>query len=1061
MPQALYRRVDPRVSLPALEQEILDFWRDERIFARSMEQRAGAEEWVFYEGPPTGNGKPGIHHVPARTFKDLFCRFHTMRGNYVHRKAGWDCHGLPVEVEVEKELGIEHKRQIEEEIGIEEFVKRCRESVLRYVDDWERLTTRIGFWVDMNDAYRTMDATYVESVWWLLKQIWDKGLLQEDFKTVPYCPRCETALSNHEQHMVGAYQTVVDPAVHVRLPLEDAPDTSLLIWTTTPWTLLSNMAAAVDPEVTYAKVADPLVDGRYLVMAEARVEPVLGENVAISDTFSGSTLIDKRYVPPFEFVPSGERGHRVRPGDFVTTEDGTGIVHLAPYGEDDMAVAKRDDLPVVQMIDGSGLVVEGGGEFAGLWLKEADPKIMDALDASGRLFRAEEYEHSYPHCWRCGTPLLYYARKDWYIRTSQIRAALQASNEETNWQPPAIKYGRFGDWLANNVDWSLSRDRYWGTPLPIWRCEEQHATCVGSFAELAELSGRASDRDGSGPFDPHRPYVDDITFPCPDCGKEATRVLSVIDAWFDSGSMPFGQWHYPFENEDAFERRFPAHFISEGIDQTRGWFYSLLAIGTLVRGQNSYRNVVCLGLIVDAEGRKMSKSLGNILDPWTVLEAQGADALRWLLLSGGSPWTNRRISSEIVEESLRKYLLTLWNTYSFWVTYASLEDFDPSSDPVPLQERPEIDRWILAELDDTVRIMTAALEDFDATTGGRRLDRFVDDLSNWYVRRSRRRFWRSGAEADTRAAFATLWDCLVTVAQLTAPYTPFVSDEIYRNLTGPLGDAAAPSVHMSDWPEPVEARRDDALRRRMGLVRRLVTIGRAARTEAKVRVRQPLARALLVVPGAEVPDLESLQALVAEELNVKEIELARGLEELVTYRVKPNFKTLGPRFGARIRALAAAIESADAHALVQQLEEAEKVSVDVDGEAVVLAREDLDVRVEGREGFSLAQDGPYGVALDLDIDSELLAEGIAREVVRAVQDLRKSSGLAVEDRIELWLASDHEVVADALAAHRDLIASEVLATETHLGERPPDGSGTGPLEVEGGRVELGLRKTST
>ncbi|MFN2587428.1 MAG: isoleucine--tRNA ligase [Actinomycetota bacterium] len=1046
MPQPLYRPVDPHVSWPDMETSVIDRWRKKDVFARSLEIRAGDREWVFYDGPPTANNKPGIHHVEPRAFKDVFCRFQAMRGHHVHRKAGWDCHGLPVEIEVEKELGIKQKREIEEKVGIEEFTRLCRESVQRYVDDHERLTERIGYWVDQDNAYWTMSRDYVETVWWILKQIWDKGLLEEDFKVVPYCPRCETALSSHEQHQTGAYQTVVDPSVYVRFPLAGDPVSALLVWTTTPWTLLSNMAAAVGPGITYVRVADPGRDGSTLILAKDRVDALIGEGAEVLEEIGGGDLVGRGYVPPFDFVESGATGHKIRPGDFVTTEDGTGIVHLAPYGEEDMEVAKRDRLPVTGMIDPSGKVVPGGGRFAGLWVKDADPRIVEDLDARGLLLRAEDFEHAYPHCWRCGTPLLYYPRKDWYVRTSQIRAELQASNEDTNWQPPTIKHGRFGDWLANNVDWSLSRDRYWGTPLPVWRCDAGHATCVGSLAELGELAGRdLSD------LDPHRPYVDEVAITCPECGDRAARVKSVIDAWFDSGSMPFGQWHYPFENEDVFETRFPADFISEAIDQTRGWFYSLLAVATLVRGINSYRNVVCLGHIVDAQGRKMSKSLGNVIDPWVVLDAQGADALRWYLLTAGSPWSARRVSVEIIEESLRKYLLTLWNTYSFWVTYASLEGFDPSALDVAVSERPEIDRWILAELDHTVREVTDSLEGFDATRGGRRLDRFVDDLSNWYVRRSRRRFWRSASDEDTRVAFLTLWECLVTVAKLTAPYTPFVADEIFTNLTG------RDSVHLEDWPEPDGFRADDDLRRRMQLVRRLVTLGRSARTEAKMRVRQPLAKAVVVLPRAEVDDLAGLEELLAEELNVRAIEVARGLGELVSYTIKPSFKALGPRFGARVRDVAAALAQADAHALVAALEAEGAATIEVDGETVSLTRDELDVRVSGRKGFSLAQEAHYGVALDLNVTPELAAEGVAREVIRAVQDLRKSSGLAVEDRIELWLSSDEQDVAAALERHRDLIAREVLATSTTSGDAPA-GAAADDVTLDAGSARVGLRK---
>ncbi|HWL64371.1 MAG TPA: isoleucine--tRNA ligase, partial [Actinomycetota bacterium] len=888
---------------------------------------------------------------------------------------------------------------------------------------------------------------------WILKQLWDKHLLEEDFKVVPYCPRCETSLSSHEQHMTGAYQTVTDPSIYVRFPLDDEPDVSLLVWTTTPWTLLSNMAAAVGEDVDYVTVADPSADGRRLILARERVEPLLGEGVEILAETKGSDLVGRRYVPPYEFVATVGLAHTVRPGDFVTTEDGSGIVHLAPYGEEDMVVGKRDDLPIVQMIDGTGHVVDGGGDFAGLWVKDADPRIVEDLDAKGKLFRAEDYEHAYPHCWRCGTPLLYFARKDWYIRTSQIRDQLQASNEDTNWQPPTVKYGRFGDWLANNVDWSLSRDRYWGTPLPVWRCSEGHAVCVGSFSELSELSGK----DLTG-FDPHRPYVDDVTFACPTCGSESRRVASVIDAWFDSGAMPFGQWHYPFENEAEFEKRFPADFISEGIDQTRGWFYSLLAVSTLVRGRNSYKNVVCLGLILDADGKKMSKSVGNVIDPWTVCEAQGADALRWYMLTAGTAWSARRLSQDLVEEQLRKFLLTLWNTYSFWVTYAALEDFDPANVTIPVADRSELDRWIVAELDDTIRVVTAALDDFDPTTGGKRLDRFVDDLSNWYVRRSRRRFWKSGRDQDTQSAFLTLWECLVAVAQLTAPYTPFIAEEIYRNLTGPLPDSP-PSVHMSDWPPAQDDRADGALRKRVGLARKLVGLGRSARTEAKVRIRQPLRKAFVVIPPTERSDFEAVLDDFANELNVKEVSIAENLGDYVSYEVKPNFKTLGPRFGKDVGKIATALAGSDAAELAAEAQSSGEVHVQLGGDTISLSRTDLDIRIRQKTQFHVATDGPHAVALDLELDADLVAEGLAREIVRGIQDLRKNSGLAVEDRIELWVASSAQEILDAVTRHRDYIAAEVLATTVHEGDAPAEVS-KDAIDLEQGRVEIGLKRSS-
>ncbi|MDQ3662504.1 MAG: isoleucine--tRNA ligase [Actinomycetota bacterium] len=1051
MPEPLYREVDARVTWPELEERVLSRWKEQRVFEASLRDRAGEREWVFYEGPPTANGRPGIHHVEARTFKDIFCRFQTMRGRLVFRKGGWDCHGLGVEIDAEKKLGVTHKRQIEEEVGIAAFVELCRESVTEYVDDWARLTDRIGFWLDLDAAYWTMSRDYIESVWWLLKQIWDKGLLEEDFKVVPYCPRCETALSSHEQHQPDAYKTVEDPSVYVRFPLEDERGTALLVWTTTPWTLLANMAAAVGPGIDYVKAEDPLSPGHFLIVAEARAAALLSEDFTAVGSYKGQDLVGRAYVPPFDFVPKEGSAHTVTHGDFVTTEDGSGIVHLAPYGEEDMGVAKRDNLPIVQMINASGQVVERGEPFSGMGVKEADPRIVEDLEERELLFRSERYLHGYPHCWRCDTPLLYYPRKDFYIRTSQIRNELQASNDDTEWQPPTFKYGRFGDWLANNVDWSLSRDRYWGTPLPIWRCDNQHLTCVGSFSELEELCG-----DDLSELDPHRPYIDEVTFGCPQCGAQAQRTKSVIDAWFDSGSMPFAQWHYPFENEDVFEARFPADFISEGIDQTRGWFYSLLAVATLVRGRNSFKNVVCLGLIVDADGRKMSKRLGNVIDPWEVVNKHGADALRWYMITGGTPWSARRVSHDIIQESLRRYLLTLWNTYSFWVTYASLEGFDPKNCSVPVAQRPELDRWILAELDDTVRHMSDSLEAFDATGAGRRLDRLVDDLSNWYVRRSRRRFWKSAAEADTQAAFLTLWECLVAIAKLSAPFTPFVADEIYTNLTRTGAEEHA-SVHLAGWPEPDGARTNDSLRTGMALARRLVALGRAARTDARVRVRQPLSRALIVMPRAEADRLKGLEPLVAEELNVKSVEIAHGLQELVTYSVRPNFKLLGPRFGARVRDIARALAAADAQALTESLESTGDAVVDLDGEPVALSADELDVRIEGREGFSLAREGPYGVALDLELDVELIAEGIAREVVRAVQELRKSSGLAVSDRIELWLESEDEVVTQALERHREAIAAEVLAPTVSVNEPSASETRNAELTLDQGAVRIALR----
>ena len=1043
--------VASQVSFPALEDRILDYWATHDIVARGLARNEGAKEWVFFEGPPTANGKPGVHHVEARIFKDIFPRFQVMRGRYVHRKGGWDCHGLPVELQIEKELGFNRKAQIEE-YGIEKFNAACRESVLRYVAEWERLTARIGFWINMADAYLTMKPEYVDSVWWSLKALFDAGLLFQDHKSVPYCPRCETALSDHELNYAGSYQTVVDNSVYVRFPLVDM-DADLLVWTTTPWTLPSNLAAAVNPDVTYAKVAWGYE--RPVILAEDLVTTALNEGARIIETMPAATLIGQRYVPPFHFVEPDAPAWFVIAEDYVTTADGTGIVHIAPaFGAEDLEAGRRHGLPFVNLVDPSGHFLPEAGPFAGAWVKDADPAVIEDLKARELLFRAEPYEHNYPHCWRCGTPLLYYAKSSWFVRTTKFREELLAENEKTSWHPEAIQHGRYGDWLANNIDWALSRDRYWGTPLPIWRCPDGHQTCVGSRSDLSELAGRDLTS-----LDPHRPFVDEVTFPCPQCAQPAERVPEVIDAWYDSGSMPFAQWGYPFTNVETFRRRFPADFIAEGLDQTRGWFYSLMAVSTLAFGRSSYKEVLCLGLIVDEDGRKMSKSLGNVLDPWLILDAQGADALRWYLFTSGSPWANRRLGPTVVEEFLRRYLLTLWNTYSFFVTYANLDGFDPAAAAaVPVAERPEMDRWILAELHDTIRDVTAALEGYDALTGGRRLDRFVDDLSNWYVRRSRRRFWRSGdaeGAGDKAAAYATLHECLVTVAKLTAPYTPFLADELFCNLTqAPAGD----SVHLADWPTYDESLIDQALMDRMNLARQLVALGRAARAKAKVKTRQPLPRALAVVPAAERGGVGDMARLVAEELNVKEVELVESLDELVHYTIKPNFRLLGPRFGGRMPAIAAALAGLDHNAFQRMREELSAggpARLVVDGETVTLDAADVEVRAEKREGYEVEHVGPYAVALDIDITPELRAEGLAREVVRAVQDARKEAGLDIADRIRVLLDAPGEL-AGAIDAHQAWILGEVLAT-VRL-DAAPAGGFEKATDIEGQPLTIALAK---
>ncbi|HZD38329.1 MAG TPA: isoleucine--tRNA ligase, partial [Actinomycetes bacterium] len=892
-----FPEVDPTLDLPSLDARVLELWRERKVFDRSLERRIGAPRFVFYEGPPTANGRPGVHHVEARVFKDLFPRFKTMRGYRAERKGGWDCHGLPVELEVEKELGLTSKREIEA-FGVEAFNARCRESVLRYVDVWEELTERIGFWIDTSQAYRTMDTSYVESVWWALAELHRRGLLVEDYKVVPYCPRCETALSDAEVAM--GYREVDDLTAYVALPATSGTlageGASLLVWTTQPWTLVPNVSVVVGPRIDYVLV-EAERDGvrRKLVVARDLIDQAVGPGARVMRPVPLEELVGTSYQRAFDMIPvSGEeaaRGWRVVTDEYVTTTDGSGLVQTSPaYGAEDLAVGQRYGTPILHPVGPDGRFGPETGWLAGKFVKEADAEIVADLRRRGLLWRAERHPHSYPHCWRCGTTLIYYALTSWYARTTAVKQSLLAENARIGWQPEHIRDGRFGDWLAHNVDWALSRARYWGTPLPLWRCPQEHVTAVSGLADLSAHAGR----DLSG-LDPHRPYVDEVTFDCPQCGAEARRVPDVLDAWFDSGSMPFAQWGYPHAGKEAFERAFPADFISEGIDQTRGWFYSLLAVSTLLFDRTSYRNVVCLGHIVDRDGRKMSKSLGNVLDPFELLDRYGADTLRWFMVVNGSPWVARRLSPEALEEVTRSFLLTLWNTYGFFTLYARLAGFDPARSAAAAAA--PLDRWALAELADTVAGVTERLDAYDPATAGRRLASFVDDLSNWYVRLSRRRFWR-GAGDDAEAAFRTLWTCLKTLSLLLAPYVPMVADELWQGLVVAVDPEAPDSVHLADWPEPDPGAVDEGLRAAMAEARRLVVLGRQARTEARVKVRQPLATALVTVPAARREAVAGLLDLVAAELNVKQVRFADREEGLVAYRLDPNFRAIGPRFGA-------------------------------------------------------------------------------------------------------------------------------------------------------------------
>jgi isoleucyl-tRNA synthetase len=990
--------------------------------------------------------------VLSRVFKDVYPRYRAMRGYYVPRKAGWDCHGLPVELEVEKELGISSKAEIEE-FGIAEFNARCRDSVFRYVEDWNRLTERIGFWIDLDDPYVTLTDSYIESVWWSLRKIWDDGRLYEGHKVVPYCPRCGTALSSHEVAL--GYRDVVDPSVYVKLPVTEVPPTdqipensiqqgdNLLVWTTTPWTLISHAAVAAGREIEYVRAR---LGDEVFIVARPLVERVLGEEAEVTAHFPGEALEGTRYAAPFGYIKGeefGPLGHSVLLGDFVTTDDGTGLVHTAlAFGEDDFRLGEQHGMTLQNPVRLDGTFDERVPDFQGRVVYDHNPEIVEALSESGRLFRSDEYEHSYPHCWRSGNPLIYYAKASWYIRTTEVRDRMLAENEQINWYPEHVKHGRFGKWLEGNVDWALSRERYWGTPLPVWRCTESDCAgefCAGSVAELRE-------RGGEVPADLHRPFIDDVVLACaePGCEGEMRRVAEVIDAWYDSGAMPFAQFHYPFEGEELFEERFPVDYICEGQDQTRGWFYSLLAVSTLCFDRSSYRNCVCLGLILDPEGQKMSKSRDNVVDPWEVIGDHGADAFRWYYLTAQQPWAGYRFSSETVGESVRQFMLTLWNTYSFWVLYANTEALAVGDFNGGLEPREDLDRWAVSRLQSVIGTVAEHMDAYDCTSAGRAIAEYVEELSNWYVRLSRRRFW----EGD-RVAFATLRHCLVEVAKLLAPFTPFIADEIYSNLTGDRD-----SVHLCDFPTPDEALEDRELEAGVDAAMRAIELGRAARAQAKVKMRQPLRRAVIVATEAERAEIERLSDLVAAELNVKEIEFVSEEAELVSYAVKANFRSLGPRFGKAMPQVAAAIEALDPAHVAEAVRGERRIGINVEGHEHALEPDDVSLVMEPLDGYEVEAEAGRAVALSLDLDDALRAEGLAREIVHAVQGARKAAGLEVSDRIALTLGGDETLLA-AAREHEHYIAGETLATAVAY-----DGAeATDAVTIGSRKLRIGLAKS--
>jgi isoleucyl-tRNA synthetase len=1048
----MFKPVSPRLNVTLSEEEVLRFWKQKDIFHETMKQREGGPEYVFFEGPPTANGKPGIHHVLARAFKDIFPRYKTMRGYHVSRRGGWDTHGLPVEIEVEKKLGFTNKQQIED-YGIEKFNKLCRESAFTYIQEWEKMTDRIGYWVDLETAYITYKNQYIESVWHILHDFWEKDLLYQGFKVVPYCPRCGTPLSDHEVAL--GYKEVNDPSIFVRMPLVDEPGTSLLVWTTTPWTLPANVAVAAGPEVDYVKVEHELAEGgtEKLILAEALLHSVFGdEPVTVLEHYKGKQLKGKKYHPLYTFMPTTKPGYFVVNADYVSTEDGSGLVHIAPaFGADDMQVSLENDLPFLGTVAPDGTFISEVKPWAGMFVKKADPLITQDLQERGLLFREQKHLHTYPFCWRCGTPLLYYARPTWYIRTSKYKERMVELNNEINWYPEHIKNGRFGNWLSNNIDWALGRERYWGTPLPVWECEDCHSQlCIGSVKELSEKAGRdLSDSDL------HRPYVDEITFKCADCGGKMHRVPELIDVWFDSGSMPVAQWHYPFENQDEFANQFPADYICEAVDQTRGWFYSLHAISTLLFDKVSYKNVICLGLILDGQGQKMSKSRGNVVSPWEVLEKNGADATRWYLYTASPPGQERRFSSDLVSEVLRTFTLTLWNTYSFFVTYANLDGWKPDTS-AKLEYSP-IDQWLRSSLHALVRDVTEALEHYDVLGATRPIETFVDILSNWYLRRSRRRFWKSESDADKQAAYATMYEALVAISKLIAPTMPFMAETLYQNLVRSFDSSAPESVHLAEWPKFDAEVINDKLNREMGLVMRLASLGHAARNKANRKVRQPLSEVAFAVGNRdELRVVEEHADLLEEELNVKHVRLLNAAGEAVSFALNPLPKQLGQKYGNLFPELRKAILALDVDKTAPELLAGQSVKVSIASGEYEILPEEIEVRVTAKSGYSVAADGAYLAALVTDLTPELIQEGLAREFVRRVQDLRKSADLDIADRIHLYYTATPGLL-EAVSAFADYVKGETLAVDLLPGTNP-EGLPSVEDEFDKEKVTVSIKK---
>ena len=1037
----LYDKVSTDLNFVDREQKVLEFWKQNEIFKKSIKLREGQPRFTWIEGPPTANGKPHIGHVETRSIKDLILRYRVMKGYDVLRKGGWDTHGLPVELEVEKQLGISGKPQIEE-YGVEPFIKKCKESVWKYSTEWEQMSDRVAFWADMDDPYVTYHDTYIESEWWALKKIWEKGLLYKGHKVVPYCPRCGTALSSHE--VAQGYKDVKELSVYAKFPVEGKENEYILAWTTTPWTLPSNVALVVNANEDYSKVS---YKGEVLILAKALVETVLKEDYEILETFKGSDLKGVRYTPLFDFLENDEKGFYVVTDDYVTLTDGTGVVHTAPaFGEDDYRVGRVYGLPFRQYVDTQGNFTKEVTPWAGRFVKDCDKEIIKYLEDNGTLFAAVPFEHSYPFCWRCDTPLLYYARSTWFIEMTKVRDKLVANNDTIEWYPENVKYGRFGNFIANVIDWGLSRERYWGTPLPVWECECGYFHTIGSVEELRSMSDDCPEE-----LELHKPYIDAVHIKCPKCGKQMTRVPEVIDCWFDSGSAPFAQWHYPFENQDTFKKRFPADFITEAVDQTRGWFYSMLAVSTLVFDTTSYTHCMSMGHVLDKYGIKMSKHKGNVVDPWTVMNKQGADAIRWYFYVNSAPWLPCRFDDEAVDDAQRKFMGTFWNTYAFYVLYANIDNFNPMDYKLEYDKLPPMDKWILSKLNTLVKYVDDCLGTYKITEPARALQSFVDDMSNWYVRRSRERFWANGMPQDKINAYMTLYTVLSTLAKVSAPFTPYIAEEIYRNIVVKVDPSAPESVHLCDFPVANEAWIDTELEANMDLVLDIVVLGRAARNEANIKNRQPIG---LMYVKAERTLPEMYQEIVLDELNVKKMEFTDDVENFVTYKFKPQLRTLGPKFGKLVPKIGNALANVDGTAFMNELKANGKAVLNVEGTEVELEEGDLLVDTAQKEGHVSVENNGVTVVMDTNLTPELIEEGFVREIVSKIQTMRKEAGFEVLDRITVY-HTDSDKVAGVIERNKESIMGDVLALDM------VEGTGEGYTKdwnINGEKVTLTVKK---